>query len=370
MHEGNVSGANLAAYDYAGALIEKECKIIWILPSSGTFNRFLRDKEQKTHIIGFYGWMSKLNTQVNIPILLKQRIRNIWSLVKIIKLIIKEKPDYIFTNTITFSLGGIASMLTFKKHYWFIHEFGEEDHGIKIFPYSCYGYIFLGFLSNKVIANSQATYNKFSKYINSSKLNICYYPIKPIQNPKVKPEIKHGHIYSFILIGQIAEGKGHLEVLRAFSVIEKEFTNYILNIYGNIVENDYYTKLVEFIESSDLNSRVKFYPNTSEPIKVMAEHDFLMMASRMEAFGKVTFEALSVGTPVIGRNTGGTKELVEDGYNGFLYDDENDLIDKLSLILCNKVELNVFSYNAANFIAERFNHMIISQNLIQTLNLG
>jgi len=39
----------------------------------------------------------------------------------------------------------------------------------------------------------------------------------------------------------------------------------------------------------------------------------------MEAFGRVTAEAMLAGRVVIGTNTGGTPELVRDGVTGLLY---------------------------------------------------
>jgi glycosyltransferase involved in cell wall biosynthesis len=369
LHEGNISGANLAAYDYAKVLLDHSWRIKWVLPSNGSFNQFLEDENQETKIIGFYGWMIKIGSKVNLLIYLRQRIRNFLSICKIVKLIIKEKPDIVFTNTITFSVGAFASLYTFKKHFWFIHEFGEEDHGIKIFPFPRLSCKFLGSISSRVIVNSKATFDKFNKMINNSKIKLCYYPIKLNPLKKENLEIEPNHIYSFILIGQIAEGKGHLEVLKAFATAEKEIINYKLNIYGNIVENDYYTKLVEFIEANALDTRVRFYPNNNEPLKVIANHDFLIMASRMEAFGKVTFEALSVGTPVIGKNRGGTKELVLDKYNGFLYEDEDELIQILTSILNNKTEIQKLSENAFEFVQKKFDYKKTSQTFYRSLDL-
>jgi glycosyltransferase involved in cell wall biosynthesis len=44
------------------------------------------------------------------------------------------------------------------------------------------------------------------------------------------------------------------------------------------------------------------------------------MCSVAEGFGRVTAEFMSWGKPVIGRNSGATPEIVEDGLNGLLYD--------------------------------------------------
>jgi hypothetical protein len=43
------------------------------------------------------------------------------------------------------------------------------------------------------------------------------------------------------------------------------------------------------------------------------------MASRMEAFGRVTFEYIALGKAVVGSNSGATPEMVRPGVNGYLY---------------------------------------------------
>lgn len=51
--------------------------------------------------------------------------------------------------------------------------------------------------------------------------------------------------------------------------------------------------------------------------------DVFVMPSLVEAFGVVFLEAMACGTPVIGSNVGGTKELVEHYKNGLLVDPNN-----------------------------------------------
>jgi CheY-like chemotaxis protein len=54
----------------------------------------------------------------------------------------------------------------------------------------------------------------------------------------------------------------------------------------------------------------------------------------MEAFGRVTVEAMKLGRAVVGARSGGTPEIIRDGFNGFLYAPGNarDLADKIEQI--------------------------------------
>lgn len=52
--------------------------------------------------------------------------------------------------------------------------------------------------------------------------------------------------------------------------------------------------------------------------------DVNILASTMDGFGLVLIEAMALGVPVVATNFGGIKNVVQDGYNGLLFDD-NDI---------------------------------------------
>ena len=64
----------------------------------------------------------------------------------------------------------------------------------------------------------------------------------------------------------------------------------------------------------------------SDPYDTFHEADCLLMCSENEAFGRVTAEAMSACLPVIGKNSGGTPEVIVDEETGILYDTFDDLV--------------------------------------------
>jgi glycosyltransferase involved in cell wall biosynthesis len=87
----------------------------------------------------------------------------------------------------------------------------------------------------------------------------------------------------------------------------------------------------------------------------------LLCATR-EAFGLVTVEAMRAGLVVIGSNTGGTCEIINDGFNGLLYNQKStdDLAEKILYILENPEFEKKISDNAKAFSKNSFT---IDQNV-------
>lgn len=124
------------------------------------------------------------------------------------------------------------------------------------------------------------------------------------------------------------------------SSIEKE--DYFL-AYGRMIHYKKFPLIVETLKRLKLPLKVvgsgpdraqvekiaKDAPNV-ELLPFLEEEQLRQMVSRarativpqLEDFGLTTAESIACGTPVIGYNRGGTVEIVEDGVNGVLFEDQ------------------------------------------------
>lgn len=80
--------------------------------------------------------------------------------------------------------------------------------------------------------------------------------------------------------------------------------------------------------------------------------DALVCPSLYESLGFVNMEAMACGRPVIASSAGGITEIVKDGDNGLIFENNNpkNLAEKILLLYSNKDLLNKLSKNALNFI--------------------
>ncbi|MBK8805295.1 MAG: glycosyltransferase family 4 protein [Bacteroidales bacterium] len=95
--------------------------------------------------------------------------------------------------------------------------------------------------------------------------------------------------------------------------------------------------------------------NVSEVSNWLSNASIYVHSATYEPFGLVLLEAMAAGLPVITLNGGGNVDLIENGKNGFIIDEQNPELfaDKIIEIWENKTLYNQISSNAQEF-AQRF----------------
>ncbi len=144
------------------------------------------------------------------------------------------------------------------------------------------------------------------------------------KGPK-KPKSKEEKI-KILCVGRIHPRKGQDRMLAAISNLPGKLASQIQCLFvGPVVKHKFYDKLKKL--ASNLNCDVSFLGDLrdGELKTVYQEADLFVMPSMpreksVEGFGFVYLEAASHGLPVIAHDTGGVKDAVRHGRNGFLID--------------------------------------------------
>lgn len=138
------------------------------------------------------------------------------------------------------------------------------------------------------------------------------------------------------VVGRLDEKKGQLEVIQALSMLKENEKNIHVVFIGDKTKNeadDYVQKLNEAIELNHLQEKTTFLPHQSDIQKLYGAFDLVIVPSWEETFGTVTIEAMASGVPVIGSNTAGTAEILENGTFLFQAKNPEDLSAKLLNVL-------------------------------------
>ncbi|KAA3634756.1 MAG: glycosyltransferase, partial [Calditrichaeota bacterium] len=86
--------------------------------------------------------------------------------------------------------------------------------------------------------------------------------------------------------------------------------------------------------------------------------------------GMVTREAMASSLPVIGTNSGGTPEIIEDNKTGLLFEPENapDLVEKLKILLDSKEKREELAQAANKDALDKYSYKTQVSNLNSVLN--
>jgi glycosyltransferase involved in cell wall biosynthesis len=129
----------------------------------------------------------------------------------------------------------------------------------------------------------------------------------------------------FLFLGRLTMDKGILDLVEAFSEINKKYLNTHLMIVGPD-EEGMKKRVIEIYKSCSDNLHFEHY--TDAPEKFMAAADVFCLPSYREGFGMTIIEAGSVGIPSIGTRIYGITDAIEEGITGYLFAPHN--VDELA----------------------------------------
>lgn len=204
----------------------------------------------------------------------------------------------------------------------------------------------------KYIAVSIAVKNQLLKIgISNEKIEVIYNGLT-INDFKEKTKNK---ILKIGFIGRIDYGKNPELYFKIIERIKDKNINFDSSIVYNGYDKNIYKNLQEINYRKNLN--INFIYNLSrEEVEVYLQKiDFLIITSRTDSLPTVILEAFKNGTPVVGIKNDGIPEMIEDGYNGFLFENLDD-IDKIldKIIKLSDEEYIKMSKNSNETIYKKF----------------
>lgn len=281
---------------------------------------------------------------------------------RLIKFIWQLRPDIIYSNTSVTDIGHFLSSMFNIKHIWHIREFGERHYSIQ-YSLGKKAFIRATKKASKVICNSYAI--KKEVVPDNNNAIVVYNGVinkKQLNKKKTNPYPKNHH-FTFSIVGLIFPKKGHIEAISAIARVIEQNTklNVKLNIFGT-GEASYVQSIKQQVIVENLTGKIIFRGFVENKEMIYSETNCLLMCSEYEAFGRATIEAMSYGVPVIGKNSGGTPEIILDEYNGYLYETVEELFEMMQKILSEKEKYEELSRNALT-TASKFTMEEYAQNI-------
>lgn len=185
--------------------------------------------------------------------------------------------------------------------------------------------------SNKVILVSDLLYKTALQYYNSysSKFVIInngisynkeFFKIKKLISSKSK-------ILKILFVGNIEKIKGLDRIIQLMSELE----NSQLNIVGKIKDKPYFENILLKYNLLFKEKKVIYLGElkNNKLYDMYVSSDILVLPSLYDSYPSVVLESLMSGTPVIISNMVGTKDIIINGRNGYVFKDDKELKDIL-----------------------------------------
>lgn len=301
---------------------------IVVLPTSGPLKREIEYLNIKTYEDKSPWWMKggERNAIRTISRFGYNIIQKVIGLVRLYKIIKRKKIDVIYTNTIVNFSGAIISFITKKPHIWHIREIIPENPDLHFFLPHKMLFKFISRTSDIIISNSNATANQFRSSKSSEKLKVIYnaVDIGEFENPNSFPNISGVKTtdYMIAVIGLLQKRKAQDDAIKAVKIVKETIPNIKLLLVGEgSKEFKNYLKRLAF--QLDVSGNIIFTGYRDDVPTILHHCKLLLVPSWNEPFGRVVIEAMAAGIPVIGSNTGGIKETIQDGVTGYLVSPQN-----------------------------------------------
>lgn len=162
------------------------------------------------------------------------------------------------------------------------------------------------------------------------------------ENKNIKPNKKLVK-NKICFVGRLEKQKDLPRMIEIASKLKQINNNFILDIYGEGSQKDTISRL---IKRYHLEENV-FLKGFTQDKNIYANYSIMWMTSSFEGFGLTIIEAKSNGVPTISTNWGnGVYEVINDGIDGFIVNNNEDFIDKTTILLSDDKMLEEFKQNS------------------------
>jgi glycosyltransferase involved in cell wall biosynthesis len=188
--------------------------------------------------------------------------------------------------------------------------------------------------ADKIVALSKHTASLIQKQFQIPAQKISVIPF-PIDTTKFRPNDNSNRSIedNFILmVGRTTDPRKNIKLLlRSFSVIKRQFSKLQLIIVGGNKMDGQLEKLCVKLGIEDSVHLLGQLPN-EEIIKYYTHAKLSVLPSLQEGLGIVVLESMACGTPVVSTKCGGPEEVIINGENGYLV--ENNNVEALADGIC------------------------------------
>jgi glycosyltransferase involved in cell wall biosynthesis len=286
--------------------------------------------------------------------------KNLLVFVKLINRIKYINPDIVITffptsymiGVMAAKIAGIKNILSTRRDYglWLVRK--------NKIPLKIANFFLSGIITNSelvkdlVVKKEKFDYNKVDVIYNG--ISIKNTPLKEneLHNLKKKYKIPENKKIIGIVAG-LRPMKNHQTLINAAAILKSKRSDIIYLIVGDGARRE---ELESLVDQLSLSNEVYFLGWQKEIKKVLSLFNIGVNCSGNEGLSNAIMEYMGYGIPCIVSDSGGNTELIQDQINGMVFKtkDENELAEKILLLLENKNLQNQFIIKSKEIINSQF----------------
>lgn len=200
--------------------------------------------------------------------------------------------------------------------------------------------------AQRIVVQTRDIAEYFPKLI-QNRIDVVYNPIS--EKYLWKSACSDNKSKIIVTVGRLSPQKNHKMLINAFFVINKYYPEYQLHIYG---DGEARKETESYIKSKGLSGSIILKGNSSTLETILPKAEIFVLSSDYEGMSNALIEAMYVGLPIVTTSVSGTKDLIENGENGFVVPirDEKAFINAVLKLIENKDLRERFSQKGVDII--------------------
>ncbi len=201
---------------------------------------------------------------------------------------------------------------------------------------------------------------KQKKLINVKKTTII--PGSGVDLERFKSDRLHNPGRTILFVGRLIGDKGIREFIEAAKILIKEDASLKFKIVGELGYNNKTAVTKEELDSWLKLPQIEYLGMVDNMKAVFENIDIMVLPSYREGLSKSLIEACAMSLPIVTTNVPGCRDVVQNGYNGYLCELKNsvDLAHKIAdLVKLTEEERLEMGRNARRVACEKFDEKLV-----------
>lgn len=262
------------------------------------------------------------------------------------RVIAEQKPDLIHAHDMraSFFSALCCGNIPLVSH---IHNNAYDARGLS--PKTI-AYLLAGFKAKHILWVSNSSFEGYAFHrLFGKKSSVLYNIIDTEQIFAKKAQDKNTYAYDLIYVGRLTFQKDPQRLMRLCARLKESKPDLNVAIVGT---GELEAEVKALCRELNIQDNVHFLGFQSNPIKMVHDTKAMVLTSRWEGTPMCALEAMALGTPVVSTPSDGMKDLIDDGINGYLTDDDAVMAEKLLKIMEDTEHRKQLSENAREKFAK------------------